>query len=122
MIEIEQLRQLANRRTPYREAFEAMGFSFRRIEVMAEPTMDGYMLAAMFECVCGQVECLKIMLPPLELMRFDDAMAGHYLDPARILIKDIGSTSPKHLRQDGYTEEQIEEIQRKGREALARLQ
>jgi hypothetical protein len=122
MIQIETLRKLANRRTPYREAFEAMGFRFRRIEVMFSPEFDSHTLMAEFECVCGKVERLQQILPPFHYANDEMAMAGPYLDPARILIHDIGSTSPKHLREDGYTEEQIAEIQRKGREALARLQ
>lgn len=109
---------VANRMTPHRQAFEAMGFKFGKIEVMHAPDMDGFMLCAMFECVCGKFEYLKIVLSSFELMNDAEAMAMHYLDPAKILIKDIGSTSPKHLRDDGYSEEQIAEIQRKGREAM----
>jgi hypothetical protein len=42
------------------------------------------------------------------------------IDPARLAI-EAGAASPEHLRRDGYPEDVIEEIQRKGREALAEL-
>jgi len=122
MITTEQLIHLANRRTPHREAFEAMGFRFLSIEVQHSVHFDSPVLRAMFECVCGKVEALQDVLDPWMLKQCPLDRLARELDIARRLIEDFGSTSPKHLREDGYTEEQIEEIQRKGREALARLQ
>lgn len=124
MIVTKELATLANRMTPHRRAFEAMGFRFRRIEVMFAPEFDGHALMAEFECVCGKVERLQQILPRFDLFNdtLDDTrMSEFYLDPARILIQDFGSTSPKHLRADGYTEEDIAEIQRKGRAALEEM-
>lgn len=121
MIKIERLNELANRMTPHRAAFEAMGFRFRRIEVISTFHLDSLMLGAMFECVCGKVEVLQQILPPFEDMVGSERVMAIHLDPARILIEDIGSTSPKHLRADGYSEEDIAEIQRKGRAALEEM-
>lgn len=117
----DQLTAIAQRMTPHRSAFEAMGFRFRMIGVRWSHDHDGMMLRADFECVCGKVEVFHQILPPFELMAAGESMMGRYLDPARILIEDIGSTSPKHLRADGYSEEDIAEIQRKGRQALEEM-
>ena len=113
------LQKAANRMTPKRRQFEAMGFSFRSISVERTSILQ---LIADFRCICGRAERLHVTIDEESLMAMGRWGIKIYLetdglDPAAFLIDQIGATSPEHLRKDGYSEAEIEEIQQRGRQA-----
>lgn len=117
---INSLRDMANRMTPHRKAVEAMGFKLNYVEVEHAPILDMITLRANFTCVCGTPEYLTLSMSATQIRHAPISVIEKYFDPAWLMIEQ-GATSPEHLRKDGYPEDVIEEIQRKGKEALVEL-
>lgn len=122
---LADLTRIANKMTYERARAEAMGFHFTRIEVrpMAGILGNGaLMLRAVFTCVCGRQETFTSTFP-------EDTPTGYLIEHADVAreLRRAGSFSRDHLLSDGYTPEQIDEIERKGedfdeqcRQALSR--
>ena len=95
----------------YSEAYKRVssaGFHINRAEVIRNKwqkrsfLMRSYSVFVYFTCVCGTEEILYISNYEFygEKIPFD--AADH--------IEKTGALDPEHLRQDGYTEEQIKQI------------
>lgn len=82
-----------------------MGWTFGKPTIQRD--IDAYRLCVSFTCVCGRREEFHYRAERLEAFRFVDV--AHYLT-------EHGSFSRRHLLQDGYTEQQVREIERKGEE------
>lgn len=67
----------------------------------------GYRLRVEFTCVCGRREVFQHIAM--------DTRALRHVDVIRCLTEG-GSFSRDHLLEDGYTEEQVRDIERKGEE------
>lgn len=71
-------------------------------------------VSAFFTCVCGRIERVsfhtdKPGFPPSKWM---ELKGDNLLVDVAKVIEDIGANSVKHLRNDGYTEEQIKQIRK----------
>lgn len=106
------LTALANRMTYHRAKAEAMGFQFRHIGIDKSPWDGGetMVLRCVFACVCGRVEEFSSNLPAF----LNDCVFPEWTNVARQLWES-GSFSRDHLIADGYSEEQIDEIEAKGK-------
>lgn len=98
----------------------AAGFIFGELRFMDEGPVDsgacplmgfGLIYTMEFTCVCGRREVFQQMLSRRELHDVDHhpRIKGHCIDAVAELERH-GSFSRKHLREDGYTEEQIDRI------------
>ena len=100
----------ANSKTPSRLRAEAMGFTFSPVDVIYDSLWGETKIRGRFQCVCGRTEAYDFIVD----LHFLDQMLWHReLDVARRL-QSLGSFSRPHLLEDGYTEEQVEEIERRG--------
>lgn len=103
--------RLANAMTYYRARAMAQGFKFSPIVIEEARFNPGeYVLRGDFECVCGRLERFQFML--------SDEMPEDYLrnelDIVRWLTLKTKSFSREHLLDDGYTEDQVLDIERRG--------
>jgi hypothetical protein len=105
---LDEYRRLANRSTFHRRKAEAMGWTFRDIDVMLHPRFDGVLLKCDFICVCGTLERFQAIIDGMQLTTKFDA-AAYLFDPARHLF-DNGSFSREHLIADGFDPEFIERV------------
>jgi len=105
------LAALANRMTYHRAKAEAMGFEFRHIGIEKSPWDGGETvhLRCVFVCICGRIEEFSNAVPA----NLNDCILPAWTNVARQLW-EIGSFSRDHLIADGYTEEQVDEIEAKG--------
>lgn len=112
-----ELHALANRMTYHRAKAEAMGFKFDRIEVRgaqqgASDSLYGDIeLRAVFTCICGRQEQFRSLL--------HTSMPGAFLRQKMNVAAELwrlGSFSRGHLLSDGYTPEQCDEIEAKGKQ------
>ena len=89
----------------------AAGFIIESFFVSKQTTRYGYAITCDFKCVCGQKERAgPIFITSEHVERFGrEYIEEYYSDFARVL-KDNGAFSAKHLRKDGYSEEEISEI------------
>ena len=104
---MDRIAALIARRTPDLLRAEAMGFVFGVPEVIDHHL--GFAVVGEFTCVCGRQErYLWIIEASADLLALDEMC-----DVGRQL-RDHGAFSRKHLEQDGYSEQQIEEILARG--------
>lgn len=93
----------------YRAA-TAAGWKFAPARVEPYPAdwkdVKHVLVRGAFTCVCGKHELYATVIP-CESPLFQDAR----FDAAEFLHQ-FGSFSPEHLRQDGYTEQEIQRITR----------
>lgn len=98
----------------YKRVTEA-GFTIGEVQVTEE--MGGTTVSCIFSCVCGKQEYLGFRIDTGE------DLASHYLTRSRylngfnqldvaLMLEDFGALSPQHLRNDGYSEEEIKYIRR----------
>lgn len=106
------LTALANRMTYHRAKAEAMGFEFRHIGIDKSPWDGGktVVLRCVFVCLCGRIEEFSKAVPA----SLNACLLPEWTNVARQLW-EIGSFSRSHLIADGYTEEQVDEIEAKGK-------
>lgn len=78
----------------------AAGFTIDRLAVDYVPEKSAYLMSINFTCVCGTQEIL--------VNYFEDYIAG-VIDAAK-MIEDADALSEDHLREDGYTEDEIKRI------------
>lgn len=114
MIPLATLNAIANTPSRERRRAEAMGFVFGPSEVAYEDRSFGYEIRGSFKCVCGTEEMYRFTVDAVHVLnsRWD---VGFLFDPAYHLTL-FGSFSRAHLRNDGYSEEAITEMLRKGDE------
>lgn len=106
---IAELTALAKRMTYHRARAEAMGFEFKHITV--DPSNgDLVQLRCVFSCICGLREEFINVFPT----SMPDSLLREFTDVAGSLSRH-GSFSRAHLVADGYTLEQVEEIEAKGK-------
>lgn len=84
-----------------------MGWTFSIPTVEESLLGAGFILRCNFTCVCGRQEVFQYV--------HYDIRALQHCDPVRELTR-LGSFSRDHLLEDGYTEAQVREIERKGEE------
>lgn len=105
-----QLTEIANRSTFHRRRAEAMGWTFRDIQVIENPHDFGYLLRGLFTCVCGRTE---------SFVRAIDYIVVHHSNDLRIVddafdtvkgIEQFGSFSRKHLEEDGFEPDFIDRV------------
>ncbi len=109
MSTISELAALANRMTYHRAKAEAMGFKFDRIEIK-ELFGASLEVRANFTCICGRQESFTQIVSselPSHILR-------QRLNVASELWR-VGSFSRRHLLEDGYTSEQCDLIEARGR-------
>lgn len=92
-----------------------MGWIFRRVSVEYDIGYDAVAMHCGFRCACGEYEALRQAYGQFELHDATPEMLERMFDPAAVLRK-LGSFSREHLLADGYTEAQVAEFARKGRE------
>lgn len=91
--------------TPMTEAkwkFERMGFKMLRLERMHDHTAP--VVRGTFQCICGWLESFQYAEPDPGFSLYEI-----FIDPYEWLERQ-GSFSREHLRDDGYTEEQIDQM------------
>jgi len=115
-LDLDALKAEASRMTYERARAEAMGFRFEDIDVKRAHGV-GVQLTGTLICVCGRRERFS------EGFVFDDGRV-HVWDMMRYLLERMniaramgraGAFTREHLLQDGYTPEQVDEIESKGR-------
>lgn len=94
-----------DRNSPAYKRITGAGFYIKDIEVNYVPERYMYLVCERFVCVCGKEEMFVDYMDELELQ------ARKVKDVAQI-IEDTGQISVEHLREDGYSEEQISEIRK----------
>lgn len=102
-----QLDALTNLDTAGAQRFIGMGFRLFDVVKSYELSRDADFVQARFVCVCGRTEFWnQLVVPdaPLELQNIYDAIVG------------FGSTGRDHLLEDGYSEQQIAEMEARLRE------
>ncbi len=90
-----------NTTTPAYSRLKEAGFSVKDFDVFFNKQYDAFIHSVTFVCVCGTVERLSWLNDAVE----------HNADVAQ-KIEAVGAVSEEHLREDGYTEEQIKEIRK----------
>jgi hypothetical protein len=98
----------------YRRA-TAAGFTFGELRIMSDDVSFlamGLRYTLDFTCVCGRRETFMQALTPMELS--ESAVHHPYVNgkviDAVLALEHHGSFSREHLREDGYTPEQIDRI------------
>jgi hypothetical protein len=111
MINVAALTEIANRTSYERRRAEFQGFRFGRMEVTDEGLFDNVHVKGTFQCVCGRTEAFRFIIHVNERMPLDHLAVQ--LDIGRRL-REHGSFDQRHLKEDGYTDEQIGDILAKG--------
>ncbi len=109
MLNLDELRVYANRSTFHRRKAEAMGWTFRDVDVAYSLNdFGGIVLKCDFMCVCKRMECFQTVIDELAITH--SLVAREVLiDPVRQLFNH-GSFSRKHLLEDGFDPEFIESV------------
>lgn len=109
MMSLKRIEVIANKPTYERRRAEAMGFAFYSIEAHRLDDHPGEVfLRGMFTCACGKTEVYCFSFSEFEFLIKDLDVAWR--------LRNFGSFGEKHLLKDGYTQEQVDAILRKGEE------
>jgi len=109
--DLVELQSLANASTHARRRAEAMGWQFGPVDVALGAIPDTLTLRGTFTCRCGRPEWYSLVVS-LSAMRRASAPRDE-LDVAAKL-QALGSFSREHLLADGFTPEQVDEVERLG--------
>lgn len=112
MITFAEMQEIARRPTRERRRAEAMGWTFERIEVV-EGVSGCPVLHGRFTCACGAPEGFSFTILPPELDAPRHIIEDYLLDVGARL-RCYGSFSREHLLDDGFTEAQVAEFERRG--------
>lgn len=104
--------EIANWMTPARRRAEAMGWAFDNLEILAHENGDD-VLRGQFTCVCGRVEYFSLVLGSKYTFNHQKDFNRQFDFAQR--LQEYGSFSRSHLLEDGYTEEQISEVEARGK-------
>lgn len=112
-----------NQISPAYKRAERAGFRFNAPRACRLELADGWAVAFTFTCVCGRLECATFTVldhEVLELRRMDRhpyiefLCKGGAIDVGVIdcaaMLEDWGAFGEAHLRQDGYSEDEIARI------------
>ncbi len=105
---LNELRVFANRSTFHRRRAEAMGWTFRDVDLVMSPNDFGLILKLDFMCVCGRLERFHTAIDEL-VVRNSLVARETLIDPVRQLYEH-GSFSRKHLLEDGFDPEFIDKV------------
>lgn len=90
--------------TTARARLEKMGFILDDSSIHTLPSdFGGTLVRGRFTCVCGKREYFNIDTGSTPIQQVDICA----------MLLEAGVAAPEHLRADGYTEEQIADIQRR---------
>lgn len=114
-MDLDEIRKQLARPTRARRRAEAQGFVFDGFDARTNPNAFNVLIKCRFTCVCGTPEQAVFVIDEMVFNCGDRWAIACALDIAQRLTK-YGSFSEKHLRLNGYTEQQIAEITAKGRQ------
>lgn len=63
-----------------------------------------------FVCVCGKTEYLSTQGSHITKCKYWDTGYGYELIDVAAILESLGSVSEEHLREDGYSEDEIKRI------------
>jgi hypothetical protein len=119
VIDLDHLRELLlDEDSDAAKRFYGMGFSLERFDLIEDEDYDYMRVRGRFVCVCGRREQIQGIFAK-DLLEHEE-LVEHVAQEYNIyrMLQRAGSMSRDHLLKDGYTPEQIDDMEARYQRSL----